>query len=87
MRFFESTHLAKDKEIVALYKKCHMMKINNVTKRKFLCLKCKDLVDEKFRHKLTLRKKFGEKHDPDQDNQLLHTKVPQARENGFLRSS
>ena len=43
------------------------MKINSVTKRKFLCVKCNELVDEKFRHKLSIKKKggdkFGDKHD------------------------
>ena len=54
------------KTIVNILQKVHLQRINK-GRRKFLCLECLEIVDEKFRHKLSVKKgskpKFGN-HEP-----------------------
>ena len=65
-KHFKTGHKIKENKIVNILQKVHLQRINK-GKRKFLCLECLEIVDEKFRHKLSVKKgskpKFGN-HEP-----------------------
>ena len=65
-KHFRTGHKVKEDKIVNILQKVHVQRINK-GRRKVLCLECLEIVDEKFRHKLSVKKgskpKLGN-HEP-----------------------
>ena len=71
-RHFEKVHQVKDKKILTVIQRCHLM-THKENSKKYFCTECIRMFDQKFRHKM--KHSDGSYQQPHQPNWMVITSV------------